>query len=316
MKKNLSALLLLIASVILSAYWTMVILSNYINLDLLGWGFFGSIPVRIALLTTEILIPIAIIYQLVKMRSKASIPLAIIMFFTLLMIGSNYIFDTYYSFVWSLSSIIYSIAFIIIYLRRRNTFNIINAIIFSIFLVKEILFQFIHIPFKFSYFLTLLLWLGLGITSLICLIKDDNSYDEYIEKTKDDPLKALEFCRNCGSKVSEGQTACLTCGFNPWNGSSFCQECGATTKEGQVICVKCGFELVNGKPKIPVSHDSSFGFAFLGFLIPLVGLILYLTMINSEPGKAKSAGKGALISVLLSFSTWIIFAVVGFSQYY
>ncbi|MCL2315486.1 MAG: hypothetical protein FWC46_00155 [Actinomycetia bacterium] len=42
---------------------------------------------------------------------------------------------------------------------------------------------------------------------------------------------------------------------------------------------------------------SSFGFAALGFFVPLVGLILWLVWRDQTPLKAKSAGTGALIGV-------------------
>jgi TM2 domain-containing membrane protein YozV len=54
----------------------------------------------------------------------------------------------------------------------------------------------------------------------------------------------INHCRNCGAAMSPGQTVCLTCGFEPLNGTNHCQNCGAATKPGQKICVSCGFELV------------------------------------------------------------------------
>ncbi len=41
------------------------------------------------------------------------------------------------------------------------------------------------------------------------------------------------------------------------------------------------------------------GYAILGFLFPIVGLILYLVWQKEKPGPAKSAGKGALIGVII-----------------
>jgi len=58
-----------------------------------------------------------------------------------------------------------------------------------------------------------------------------------------------------------------------------------------------------------VPDAPSGGFAFLGFLIPLVGLILFLVWKDQTPLKAKSAGKGALIGVIVSFVLLIIYFV-------
>lgn len=54
------------------------------------------------------------------------------------------------------------------------------------------------------------------------------------------------------------------------------------------------------------SDAPSFGFAILGFLIPLVGLILYLVWKDTTPQKAKSCGKGALIGVIVS----VVFSII------
>lgn len=50
----------------------------------------------------------------------------------------------------------------------------------------------------------------------------------------------------------------------------------------------------------PQEDSGSFGWAVLGFFIPLVGLILYLVWKDSKPNSAKSAGRGALVSVIIS----------------
>ena len=50
----------------------------------------------------------------------------------------------------------------------------------------------------------------------------------------------------------------------------------------------------------------SAGFAVLGFFVPVVGLILYLMWKRQTPLKARSAGKGALISVIVQVVLYII----------
>ena len=56
-----------------------------------------------------------------------------------------------------------------------------------------------------------------------------------------------------------------------------------------------------GRNKMSNENDSpSIGFAILCFLIPLLGLILYLVWKDDYPLKAKSCGKGAIIGVVAS----------------
>lgn len=86
----------------------------------------------------------------------------------------------------------------------------------------------------------------------------------------------------------------------------YCKNCGAPADESSLYCNKCGTRLDNTQ-SVPVSEDrSSFGFALLGFFIPLAGLIFFLVYESKKPKRAKSAGKGALIG----FITEIILSIV------
>jgi len=63
-----------------------------------------------------------------------------------------------------------------------------------------------------------------------------------------------------------------------------------------------------------VNDAPSFGFAFLSFLFPLIGFILFRVWNNSSPQKAKSCGKGAYIGIFVGVALGII-ARVGFLSY-
>ena len=53
--------------------------------------------------------------------------------------------------------------------------------------------------------------------------------------------------------------------------------------------------------------ESTFGWAVLGFFIPIVGLILFLVWNNSESkAKGNSAGKGALVGVIVGVIGWVV----------
>lgn len=84
----------------------------------------------------------------------------------------------------------------------------------------------------------------------------------------------------------------------------YCRFCGAQLMDEAVMCPNCG--CAQGAIK---TDSSSFGYGLLGFCIPIVGLILYLVWKNDTPLKAKSAGKGALISVICSFVIYLIYFV-------
>ena len=67
-----------------------------------------------------------------------------------------------------------------------------------------------------------------------------------------------------------------------------------------------------GTAPAPAAEEDkgSFGWAVLGFFIPLVGLILFLAWKNTKPKSAKKAGIGALVSTILSVISMILMATV------
>ncbi len=89
----------------------------------------------------------------------------------------------------------------------------------------------------------------------------------------------------------------------------YCSKCGKEIMEEAVVCPACGCAQEN--KSIQAEEDKGgFGWGFLGFCIPVVGLILYLIWKGEKPLTAKAAGKGALISVIASAVFYIIYAII------
>ena len=87
----------------------------------------------------------------------------------------------------------------------------------------------------------------------------------------------------------------------------FCSHCGAQIMDQAIVCPKCGCSVASISANTPKADDApSTGFAVLGFLIPLIGLILYLVWKNDYPLRAHSAGKGALSGFIFSIAAYII----------
>jgi len=90
----------------------------------------------------------------------------------------------------------------------------------------------------------------------------------------------------------------------------FCTVCGKQVADNAETCPDCGYVFPKSAQASPaVNDESSFGYAVLGFFIPLVGLILYLMWKSTTPLRAKSAGKGALIGFIISTIFSIIYGV-------
>ena len=97
----------------------------------------------------------------------------------------------------------------------------------------------------------------------------------------------------------------------------YCPNCGEPIPDGAKFCYKFGASLGDGYSRdtrvdpSTYNYDSgSFGWAVLGFFIPLVGLILYLVWKDERPKSAKRAGKGALVSVILYLIVIAIYVIV------
>lgn len=90
----------------------------------------------------------------------------------------------------------------------------------------------------------------------------------------------------------------------------YCKNCGCSLPDDATKCENCGAVLSYGfeAGKInPVKEEKgSVLLGILGFMFPLIGLILYLAMMHSEPKKAKSAGKGALTAFII----YLVFIVI------
>lgn len=89
----------------------------------------------------------------------------------------------------------------------------------------------------------------------------------------------------------------------------YCRQCGRKLYDDTEICPYCSTpvsSMKNNKPK----DRTYIVFGILGFFIPLVGLILYLVLKDSNPRNSKAAGKGAIAGFVANIIFSIIYFVV------
>ena len=100
---------------------------------------------------------------------------------------------------------------------------------------------------------------------------------------------------------------------------TYCKFCGKELEDDAVFCSKCGahveaeqYQSTNDfQSIIPKIEDSGhIAWGLLGFLVPIVGLILFLIWKDEKPKTSLMAGKGALISVILSIATTVLFFIL------
>lgn len=90
----------------------------------------------------------------------------------------------------------------------------------------------------------------------------------------------------------------------------YCSHCGAEIEDEAIVCVKCGCSVANTNRAIENPNESTTAYTILGFFIPIIGLILFFLWQNEYPRRAKAAGKGALISIILAGVAAIIYGIV------
>ncbi len=98
----------------------------------------------------------------------------------------------------------------------------------------------------------------------------------------------------------------------------YCPSCGASVKAMQRQCDQCGrFLKSKTAPAQRTSPDDpgGIGWGLLGFILPLVGLILFLVWNDTKPRTAKAAGLGALIAVITVFVLYIIVWIIIFAAF-
>ncbi|MDO9629673.1 MAG: zinc ribbon domain-containing protein [Acholeplasmataceae bacterium] len=101
---------------------------------------------------------------------------------------------------------------------------------------------------------------------------------------------------------------------------AYCPNCGSQVRDDQDVCLSCGKSLkMSAQNKVYDEQGSTAAYAVLGFFVPIVGLILYLIWKEERPRAARSAGKGALISVVLGVSLYVVLIIIlalsGYSAY-
>lgn len=92
----------------------------------------------------------------------------------------------------------------------------------------------------------------------------------------------------------------------------FCRQCGHEVESRDKICSYCGAniqpEVSSFRKEVPVD-EGSFGWAILGFFVPIIGLILFIIWRDEKPKSSKQAGVGALVSVILNVVMVIIIVI-------
>ena len=109
----------------------------------------------------------------------------------------------------------------------------------------------------------------------------------------------MPYCTKCGKEMDESASFCPDCGTP--KGGGYREQPYNPSQNDPYNAPRTQYQAA------PAQYDSgSVGWAILGFLVPLVGLILFLVWTQTRPKSAKMAGLGALFNVIVS----VVFTIV------
>ena len=151
-------------------------------------------------------------------------------------------------------------------------------------------------------FLIIILVLLLFVTGIVLLIRWIVRSTEKNQKSQHGQIPVVYsaqkvFCSGCGKEFALDEKFCGACGKErPTPAAS------AQPTFHQPVYTQMGY----------VQDAPSGGMTALGFFFPIVGLILYLVWKVQTPLKAHSAGKGALIGVIVWTALSIILAILAY----
>ena len=118
-----------------------------------------------------------------------------------------------------------------------------------------------------------------------------------------------KMCSHCGKAVDTEQI------FGAPE-SLYCPHCGGRVSDADKACPSCGRAInctapdcVPTEPKVTYDDGANLGFAFLGFIMPLVGLILYFVDFKNRPKRARCTGIASIIGFIFWFVLELVAAV-------
>lgn len=121
-------------------------------------------------------------------------------------------------------------------------------------------------------------------------------------------MAKMNYCPNCGEPLKEDYKVCPNCGELLQEDSQ--SESSPFDEPASRSYEKSYQQHPDYKPE-----GNTFGWAVLGFFFPVVGLILYLVWQTDRPLAAKSAGTGALVSVVIGLLMIMFMATIAGTSY-
>lgn len=127
----------------------------------------------------------------------------------------------------------------------------------------------------------------------------------------------MKYCTKCGAQINDNAMFCPNCGErvdgnnNMYGNAGYSQQGYAQQPYAQQNYSQQTY--YNAQPAA-VDDKNSTGLNIISFLIPLVGLILYLVNNDKKPVMAKGCGKWALIGFIVGIVSSVILYIITLSS--
>ena len=127
------------------------------------------------------------------------------------------------------------------------------------------------------------------------------------------------YCRNCGYELKESDRKCPACGepvkmiYVYDDGKEYKTKKFEDMKAPEshyTYETKTDKKAAAGGSYTPSEDSGSVGWWFVGFFLPLVGLILFLVWKDDKPKSSKKAGIGALVGFILQLIIVIVLPIL------
>ena len=91
---------------------------------------------------------------------------------------------------------------------------------------------------------------------------------------------------------------------------AYCRNCGSSIDDEAQFCPLCGGRQSGARTERSVDDDDSIVWGILGFLLPLIGFILWIIWREEKPKRARTVAIGIMLFIIVS--TVIAMANVNF----
>lgn len=109
----------------------------------------------------------------------------------------------------------------------------------------------------------------------------------------------MAYCDNCGRYLEDNIGRCPNCGAQNLVDDNMmrCRRCSASIPKGTEMCPECGAQQIVRESLDRRIPDGNIAWGLIGFLMPVIGIVLWIAWRRDRPTDSKLSGQGALLCI-------------------